>query len=83
MAINLIKTSSIEPGAITAELIPAGAITAEDIGDGTITADKLHTTLDLSDKTLTLPVADYNFHDTTVNNLTVNGTSAFFNVTNF
>jgi hypothetical protein len=83
MAINLIKTSSIEPGAITAELIPSGAITAEDIGAGTITADKLHTTLDLSDKTLTLPVADYNFHDTTVNNLTVNGTSAFFNVTNF
>lgn len=83
MAINLIKTSSIEPGAITAELIPPGAITAADIGDGEITAAKLENTLDLSSKTLTLPVADYNFNNTTVNNLTVNGSNAYFNVTNF
>ena len=54
MAINKLKTTSIETDAITADLLATGAITVADITDGEITAEKLHTTLDFSTKTFTM-----------------------------
>ena len=55
MAIQKISSTVIGPGAVPSETIATGAITAADIPDGEITAAKLHNTLDLSSKTVTLP----------------------------
>ena len=53
--VTQVKSSNIAVGAITTDQIAAGAITVADIPDGEITAAKLHTTLDLSSKTITYP----------------------------
>tara|TARA_B110000902_G_scaffold3431_1_gene3865 strand:+ start:47 stop:3007 length:2961 start_codon:yes stop_codon:yes gene_type:complete len=62
MAIDKLTTLSLGTGVITADLIATGAITVSDITDGEITAAKLHTTLDLATKTLTLPQASVTAH---------------------
>ena len=59
--VTQVKSSNIAVGAITSDQIASGAITVADIPDGEITAAKLHTTLDLSGKTITygnLPAAN-------------------------
>lgn len=53
--VTQVKSSNIAVGAITTDQIASGAITVADIPDGEITAAKLHTTLDLSSKTITYP----------------------------
>ena len=51
---------------ITTGLIDSGAITSALIGDASITADDLHTTLDLTGKTVTVATATAGDNDTTV-----------------
>jgi hypothetical protein len=46
--------SAVQDNIVTADKIATGAITVADIPDGEITSAKLHTTLDLSSKTVTL-----------------------------
>ena len=55
MAIDKLPGTAIATDAITADQLATGSITVADIPTGEITADKLHTTLNLSSKTLTLP----------------------------
>ena len=62
MAVGQIISRAIATGAIGADQIATGAITAADIPAGEITADKLHTTLDLSSKTVTMPQASITAH---------------------
>ena len=64
MAIQKISNAVIDTGAVTSDSIATGAVNAADISAGTITADKLHSTLDLSSNTLTLPTIN---HDITLN----------------
>ena len=54
MAIDKIKTSSIEDDSVTDAKLAPGSITIANISDGEITADKLHQTLDFSTKTFTM-----------------------------
>ena len=61
----------ISTAAIDASEIATGAITTDKIADTTITHAKLHTTMDLSGKTVTLPTI--NALDVT-NNINVGGT---------
>ena len=61
-----LTTKAITDDAITADKIVAGAVVA-DIGAGTVTPTHLHSSLDLSSKTLTLPAASVthaNLHST-------------------
>jgi hypothetical protein len=51
---------------ITANIIEAGAIDASALANTSITADKLHTTLDLTGKTVTVATATAGDNDTTV-----------------
>ena len=51
---------------ITANVIEAGAISTASLADTSITADKLHTTLDLTGKTITVATASAGDNDTTV-----------------
>ena len=62
MAIDKLPGTAIATGAIGADQIATGGITVADIPSGEITADKLHTTLNLSSKTLTLPAASVTAH---------------------
>ena len=62
MAIDKLPGTAIATGAIGADQIATGGITVADIPAGEITADKLHTTLNLSSKTLTLPAASVTAH---------------------
>jgi hypothetical protein len=51
---------------ITANIIEDGAISTASLADTSITADKLHTTLDLTGKTITVATATAGDNDTTV-----------------
>ena len=62
MAIDKLPGTAIATGAIGADQIATGGITVADIPAGEITADRLHTTLNLSSKTLTLPAASVTAH---------------------
>ena len=55
MAIQKISNAVIDTGAVTSDSLATGAVNAADISAGTITVDKLHTTLNLSSHTVTLP----------------------------
>ena len=55
IADNAIGTSKIGADVIVAEDIAANAITVSEIQDNAVTHAKLHTDMDLSSKTLTLP----------------------------
>ncbi|RPG31985.1 MAG: hypothetical protein CBB72_011345 [Muricauda sp. TMED12] len=55
MAIQKISNTVIDTGAVTSDSLATGAVNAADISAGTITVDKLHTTLNLSSHTVTLP----------------------------
>ena len=54
MAIDKLKTTSLEDNSVTSLKIAPGAVTNDDIPDSEIIADKLHTTLDFSTKTFTM-----------------------------
>lgn len=62
MAIGKITSKSLDSNAVTSTNLAPGAVTIADIADGEITAGKLHTTLDLSTKTLTLTQASVTAH---------------------
>ena len=62
MAIGKITSKSLAADAVTSANLAPGAVTISDIPDSEITADKLHTTLDLSTKTLTLTQASVTAH---------------------
>ena len=62
MAIDKLPGTAIATDAITADQLATGSITVADIPAGEITADKLHTTLNLSSKTITLPAASVTAH---------------------
>lgn len=64
MALDQITSQAIASGAVTSDAIASGAITVADIPNGEITAAKLHSTLDLSSKTVTLPAASVTAHVT-------------------
>ncbi len=64
MSFTKITSDGIGDNAITSSKIASGAVTVADIPDGEITAAKLHTTLDLSSKTVTLPAAAVTAHVT-------------------
>ena len=51
---------------ITGDVIATSAVTADSLADNTITAAKLHTTLDLTGKTVTVATASAGDNDTTV-----------------
>ena len=51
---------------ITGDVIATSAVTADSLADTTITAAKLHTTLDLTGKTVTVATASAGDNDTTV-----------------
>jgi len=51
---------------ITGDVIATSAVTADSLADTTITAAKLHTTLDLTGKTVTVSTASAGDNDTTV-----------------
>jgi hypothetical protein len=63
MAIGKITSKSLAADAVTSANLAPGAVTISDIPDSEITADKLHTTLDLSTKTLTLTQASVTAHE--------------------
>ena len=63
MAIGKITSKSLAADAVTSANRAPGAVTISDIPDSEITADKLHTTLDLSTKTLTLTQASVTAHE--------------------
>ncbi len=80
MAIDKLPGTAIATGAIGADQIATGGITVADIPAGEITADKLHTTLNLSSKTITLPAASVTAHAaSTLNDLTDVNTSGASN----
>ena len=62
MAIGKITSKSLAADAVTSANLAPGAVTIADIADGEITAGKLHTTLDLSTKTLTLTQSSVTAH---------------------
>jgi hypothetical protein len=91
MAIGKITSKSLDSNAVTSTNLAPGAVTIADIADGEITAGKLHTTLDLSTKTLTLTQASVTAHQgalsvtqsqisdlSTTNDLTEGSTNLFF-----
>ena len=51
---------------ITADVIATSAVTTDSLSDSSITAAKLHTTLDLTGKTVTVATASAGDNDTTV-----------------
>ena len=68
-----LTTKAITDDAITADKIVAGAVVA-DIGAGTVTPTHLHSTLDLSSKTVTLPpISDLSVSDSGAPGLSGNG----------
>lgn len=80
MAIDKLPGTAIATGAIGADQIATGGITVADIPDGEITAGKLHTTLNLSTKTVTLPAASVTAHAASqLNDLTDVNTSGVAN----
>ena len=56
MPLTKLPAGSIIDGSITSAKIADATITATDIANSTITVDKLSSTLDVSARTLTLPV---------------------------
>ena len=56
MPLTKLPAGSIVDGSITSSKIADATITATDIANSTITVDKLSSTLDISTRTLTLPV---------------------------
>ena len=80
MAIDKLPGTAIATGAIGADQIATGGITIADIPAGEITADRLHTTLNLSSKTLTLPAASVTAHSASaLNDLSDVNTSGLAN----
>ncbi len=80
MAIDKLPGTAIATGAIGADQIATGGITVADIPDGEITAGKLHTTLNLSTKTVTLPASSVTAHAASqLNDLTDVNTSGVAN----
>ena len=80
MAIDKLPGTAIATGAIGADQIATGGITVADIPDGEITAGKLHTTLNLSSKTVTFPASSVTAHAASqLNDLTDVNTSGAAN----
>ena len=53
---NEVKEDNLNDGAITTAKLAADSVESSEINDGTVTADDLASSLDLSSKTLTLPI---------------------------
>jgi len=79
MAIRKINSRSIAADVITAEDIAANAITVAEIQDGAVTPAKMHSTLDLSGKTMTLPAASVTAHVTQYDDTNVRNDIAVLN----
>ena len=79
MAIRKINSRSIAADVITAEDIAANAITVAEIQDGAVTPAKMHSTLDLSGKTMTLPAASVTAHVTQYDDTNVRNDIAILN----
>ena len=79
MAIRKINSRSIAADVIAAEDIAANAITVAEIQDGAVTPAKMHSTLDLSGKTVTLPASSVTTHVTQYDDNNVRNDIAILN----
>ena len=57
---NEVKEDNLNTGAVTTAKFASDSVESSEINDGTVTADDLASTLDLSSKTLTLPITALN-----------------------